>query len=108
MQVDVVVSQSLLDGQAGADAAVGRLGDAGLVEAERRQQRAQPRDLVLVGRGHVLEPPARGRGRASGLRRSARIAAASEAEMLGQQRRAARASRPAPGAARETAREFRR
>ena len=39
MQIDVVVSQPLLGGQPGAEATVGRLADARLFEAERRQQR---------------------------------------------------------------------
>ncbi len=45
MQVDVVVSQALLGGQARAQALVRGLGDAGLVEAERREQRWRSRSI---------------------------------------------------------------
>ena len=64
------------------------LGDAGLFEAERREQHAQPLDLVFVRRGDVLQAAARRRAVRSPPPRLARIAAASDARMLGQQAQA--------------------
>ena len=60
LQVDVVVSQALLERQPGADAAMRGLAHAALVQSQRRQQRREPAHLVVVGRGHVFEPPACG------------------------------------------------
>ena len=64
VQVHVVVSQALLGGQARAQAPVRGLGDAGLLEPERREELAQPLDLIVVRARHMLEPAARARIRA--------------------------------------------
>ena len=56
VHIDVVVSQALLQGQARAEPVVRRERGA-VLEPERREQRAQAFDLVLVCRGHVIEAP---------------------------------------------------
>ncbi len=61
MQVDVVVSEALLGGQPGPQPAVRRLADPRLVQAERRQQRGQAADLVLVGGRDLQQALARAR-----------------------------------------------
>ena len=76
MQIDVVVSQALLGGQTRAETLVRGLGDAGLIEAERREQLAQALDLILVRARDMLEPPARTRFERAprpGLRASPRL-----------------------------------
>ena len=61
MQIHIVVSQPLLGGQTRAESLVRGLGDAGLIEAERREELAQALDLILVRTRDMLEPPARTR-----------------------------------------------
>ena len=60
VQVDVVVSEPLLEWQARAEPLERRLGDARFTRPQRRQQFTQPPDLVLVGGRHVRQPTARG------------------------------------------------
>src|SRR5688572_21868780 len=61
MQVDIVVSEPLLEGQARAERVMAGLGDAARLEAEWREQFPQPPYLVFVSGRGPFEPPARDR-----------------------------------------------
>src|SRR5919108_5273055 len=68
MQVDVVVSQPLLGRQARAETLERALGRTGLLEAERREQVLQARDLVVVRARDVFQSASRGGGNPALLR----------------------------------------
>ena len=61
MQVHVVVSQTLLGGQARAEPAMRGFGYTVLIDAERRQDLPQPLDLILIRARDVFESPSRRR-----------------------------------------------
>ena len=91
MQVHVVVSQPLLEGQARAESAVGGLGDAGLVEARAAPAAARSRSIwssyaaaTCSSRRRVAAPSSAPRQAGAHRRRFGR-------QMLGQQ-----AEAPAP------------
>jgi hypothetical protein len=83
MQVDVVVSEPLLERQAGAEPLVGRLGDTRLSEAQRGQQFTQPPYLVVVGGRRVSQSTAR--GGAGGVRCGGTDGDCLRRQVLGQQ-----------------------